>query len=116
MDAFSSLRRFVEDLVAPSNRVLEEKVRQLGERTLEIAEGAAEARRENREFLQFMHGELAALKERIGRLEGRSDGLKSELSAILEMEILKAVHRLQAGTAREQGLLPGKVDSTSGPP
>ena len=114
MDAFSSFRRFVEDLVAPSNRVLEEKVRQLGERTAEIAEGAADGRRENRELLQFLNGELAALKERISRLEGRSDGLKSELSAILENELLKAIHRHQLGTP-EQGLLAGKIDSVPGP-
>ena len=91
LDAFTSLRRFVEELIAPSVRLLQEQVRQAGDRAKEASEEVHELRRENREILQFLHGELAHLKERVGKLEGRSEGLRAELTAVLEKEILKSV-------------------------
>jgi hypothetical protein len=91
-DAFSSLRAFLEELIAPSIRTVQEHVRFVGERGATTSEEVQELRGQMREMLQFMNSELASLKERVGRLEGRSEGLKSELTAVLESEMLKALH------------------------
>jgi hypothetical protein len=91
-DAFSSLRSFLEELIAPSIRIVQEHVRFVGERGATTSEEVQELRVQVREMLQFMNGELASLKERVGRLEGRSEGLRSELTAVLENEILKYLH------------------------
>jgi chromosome segregation ATPase len=91
-DLFSSMREFLEEMLAPSVRSLDERMEQLRERNREIASELKDIRRENLETVRFMHSELASLKERVGRLEGRSEGLKSELTAVLESEMLKALH------------------------
>jgi uncharacterized protein YlxW (UPF0749 family) len=89
---FSSIRRFLEEILAPSVRSLDERMEQLRERNRELAAELKDIRRENLETVRFVHSELAGLKERVGRLEGRSEGLKSELTAVLESEMLKALH------------------------
>jgi hypothetical protein len=91
-DAFSSLRAFLEELIAPSIRTVQEHVRFVGERGALTAEEVQDLRQQIRDMLQLMNSELASLKERVGRLEGRSEGLRSELTAVLESEILKALH------------------------
>lgn len=112
MDAVSSLRKLLEEIIAPSVRSLEEKVEQAGERARDLAGDIKEIRHEHRELLKLLNSELSSLKERVGRVEGRADGLKSELTAVLEAELVKAAQRYQARTTVERELLPGPTSTS----
>jgi chaperonin cofactor prefoldin len=67
----------------------------LGKRCEELSDEIRELREAHKALLAHLNEQLATINSRLGRLEGRSDGLKSELTAVLQVEILKAAQRFQ---------------------
>jgi hypothetical protein len=94
-EAFSGLRSLIEDLLAPRVSQLDVKVEFLGARCEELSDDLRESREAHKALLAYLNEQLLAINSRISRLEGRSDGMKSELTAVLQMEILKAAQRFQ---------------------
>ncbi|MEA2603301.1 MAG: hypothetical protein QOF89_4293 [Acidobacteriota bacterium] len=105
-DTISGLRNLLEDLLTPRVRGLEVEVASLGERCTELASGIRENREAHQTLLANLSEQLAGINSRLGRLEGRSEGLKSELTAVLQVEILKAAQRFQPLPSKVDGLLP----------
>jgi chromosome segregation ATPase len=106
-ETISGLRSLLEDLLAPRVRGLEVEVASLGERCKELASGIRENREAHQALLANLSEQLGVINSRLGRLEGRSDGLKSELTAVLQIEILKAAQRFQPlPPVKTDGLLP----------
>jgi predicted nucleic acid-binding Zn-ribbon protein len=71
-------------------RSLEFEVASLGERCKKLESEIREDREAHQGLLTQFREQLAMLNSRIGWLEGRSEGLKSELTAVLRLETLKA--------------------------
>ena len=82
----------------------------LREQCDEMSGEIKEIREAHRQFVAYMAEQLAALNSRIGHLEGRSDGLKAELTATLQVEILKASQKNYL-FRRKPGALPPAGDS-----
>lgn len=94
-EAFSGLRNVLEDLLAPRVSRLDVRVELLGQRCDELSREIRESREAQKALLAHLNEQLVSINSRLGRLEGRSDGLKSELTAVLQVEILKAAQRFQ---------------------
>jgi uncharacterized protein YhaN len=78
----------------------------LGRRCEDLSDEIRQNREEQKALLAHLNEQIATINSRLGRLEGRSDGLKSELTAVLQMEILKAAQRFQPlPTSKADGLL-----------
>jgi hypothetical protein len=107
------LRGLVEDLLAPNLGRLEVKVEALGGRCDHLASEIQELWQAHRTLLTYVGEQLAAVNSRLGNLEGRSDGLKSELTAVLQLEILKATQKFKpfAGPPLETLLPPSEPAS-----
>ena len=110
-ESLSGLRGLLEDLLAPRVGRLDARVEFLGE----PCEGLADEIRENREahqaLLAHLNEHLTLLHGRLGKLEGRADGLKSELTAVLQIEVFKMAQRAQGVPGnRQDPLLPSSFD------
>ncbi|MFL6194083.1 MAG: hypothetical protein ACJ75H_07925 [Thermoanaerobaculia bacterium] len=106
-DTVTGLRCLLEDLLAPRVSRLDAKVEFLNERVERLAVEVQENRSAHQALLTRVGEELSDLHGRIGRLEGRSEGLKTELTAVLQMEILRMAQKAQTFTRlRPEGLLP----------
>jgi hypothetical protein len=113
LDNLSGLRGFLEDLIAPSVSRLEVRVDTLGKRCDELSSEIKDLRDAHHRFVAYMGDQLAVLNSRIGHLEGRSDGLKSELTATLQFEILKASQRGNSFAPSRPAALPPAGDPAS---
>lgn len=94
-EALSGLRSVLEDLLAPRVSRLDIQVELLGRRCDDLSDEIRDIREAHKALLAHLNEQLASINSRLGRLEGRSDGLKSELTAVLQIEILKAAQRFQ---------------------
>lgn len=84
----------------------------LAKRYDDLGANLSDLREAHRQFVAYMAEQLATLNSRIGHLEGRSDGLKAELTATLQIEILKASQKSYP-VRRRPGALPPAGDSGS---
>lgn len=95
LETIKGLRGLLEDILAPSVGRLDVRVEALSESYDQLAAEVKESREAHQALMAHVGEQLSTLHGRIGRLEGRSDGLKSELTAVLQVEVLKLAQRLQ---------------------
>lgn len=94
LDTVQGLRGLLEDIVSPSIRQIQAEVSALRETCGRLGSEILEHRKAHRDFLVLIQEQISTLNTRIGRLEGRSEGLKEELTAALQLELLKASRSL----------------------
>jgi chromosome segregation ATPase len=119
LDTAKGVRSLLQDILAPSLGKLEARVEALAERCERLADEIKENRNAHQALLAYLNEQLASLGNRIGKLEGRSEGLKTELVAVLQMEILKASQRSSPQPEPQRLLSPGEEsdpDPTPAPP
>lgn len=113
-ESFSSLRGLLEDLLAPRVSWLDARVEFLSEQCDQLADELRETREAHQALLAHLNEQLTLLHGRLGRLEGRADGLKSELTAVLQVEVFKMAQSVQVSRAgRQDPLLPASFDPAS---
>jgi predicted nuclease with TOPRIM domain len=110
----SGLRGLLEDLLAPRVGRLDARVEFLSERCEKLADEIRETREAHQALLAHLNEQLTVLHGRLGKLEGRADGLKSELTAAVQIEIFKMAQRAQGFPGgRQESLLPSSLDPAS---
>jgi flagellar motility protein MotE (MotC chaperone) len=90
LEAAKGLRSLLQDILAPSVGRLDARVEALTDRCERLADEVKENRHAHQALLSHLHEQLASLGDRIAKLEGRSEGMKAELVAVLQTEILRA--------------------------
>jgi uncharacterized small protein (DUF1192 family) len=116
LETAKGLRSLLQDILAPSVGRLDAKVEALTDRCERLADEIKENRNAHQALLAYLSDQLASLGNRIGKLEGRTEGLKAELVAVLQMEILKASQKSSSSPEPEsQRLLPPEGDSEFDP-
>jgi chromosome segregation ATPase len=86
LETAKGLRSLLQDILAPSVGRLDAKVEALTDRCERLADEIKENRNAHQALLAYLSDQLASLGNRIGKLEGRAEGLKAELVAVLQME------------------------------
>ena len=110
--ALKGLRGLLEDILAPTVGRLEVKVAALGERCEHLASEVKENRSAHLALLQHLPEQFSTLNSRLSKLEGRADGMKSELTAALQLEMLKIAQRFQSMQSPGRSSLPATEDET----
>jgi outer membrane murein-binding lipoprotein Lpp len=93
LEAVKGLRGLLEDILAPTVGRLDVKVEALSSSYNQLAAEIKENRQAHQALMTFVGEQFSTLNGRISHLEGRSDGLRSELTAALQVEILKLAQR-----------------------
>lgn len=106
------IRGLLEDILAPTVSRLEERVGALGERCERLASEIQENRGAHEALLRHLNEQLGSLNGRLSNLEGRTDGIKAELTLMLQVEMLKFLHGLPQSKGQGRGaLLPPEESS-----
>jgi len=119
LDTAKGVRSLLQDILAPSVGRLNAKVEALTDRCERLADEVKENRSAHQALLAHLNDQLASLGNRIGKLEGRSEGLRAELVAVLQSEILKASQRSSPQSEPQRLLASGEdsdPDPTPAPP
>ena len=110
LETFKGLRGLLEDILAPTVGRLEVKVAVLGERCDRMASEIKENRTAHEALLRNLTEQMANLSSRLSKLEGRTDGMKSELTLALQLEMLKITKGFQPMLGSARGSLPISED------
>lgn len=106
LETFKGLRGLLEDILAPTVGRLDIRVAALGERCDRLASEIKENRTAHEALLRNLSEQLATLNGRLSKLEGRTDGMKSELTVTLQLEMLKIAQGFQPMRGPARGSLP----------
>ena len=111
LETAKGVRSLLQDIIAPSVGRLDAEVEALSDRCERLADEIKENRNAYQALLAHLGEQLMSLSSRIAKLEGRSEGLKAELVAVLQTEIMKASQRSSA--LEPPRLLPSDGDSAA---
>ncbi len=111
LETLKGLRGLLEDILAPTVGRLDVRVTALGERCDRLASEIKENRASHEALLRNLSEQLAALNGRLSKLEGRADGMKSELTMALQLEMLKIAQGFQPMRGPVHGSLPLPEDA-----
>ena len=110
-ETLKGFRGLLEDILAPTLGRLEVRVAGLAERLDRMAAETKEDLAAQEALLDRLGEQLAILNGRLSKLEGRTEGMKAELTIALQLEILKMAQGFQPIPGSGRGALPAPEDS-----
>ena len=109
--SLKGFRGMLEDILAPTLGRLEVRVAGLAERLDRMAAETKADLAAQEALLRRVNEQLAILNGRLSKLEGRTEGMKSELTVALQLEILKMAQGFQPIPGVGRNALPAPEDS-----